>query len=105
VQGMLIGSVRAQVGMTKKAMYEELMGAMSDIMKVLKARAEGKDPFPDSKKDAAGKGEKKEKVKRAPRAPSAYNNYMKGVQDMVKAKVRESAAPRASAHQLPRRHV
>jgi hypothetical protein len=79
--------------MTKKAMYDELMGAMSDIMKVLKARAEGKDPFPESKKDAVGKGEKKEKVKRAPRAPSAYNNYMKGVQDMVKAKVRDPVRP------------
>lgn len=86
--------------MTKKAMYDELMGAMSDIMKVLKARAEGKEPFPESKKDAAVKGEKKEKVKRAPRAPSAYNNYMKGVQDMVKAKVREPAAPRTTARPL-----
>lgn len=69
--------------MTKAAMYEELMGAMGDIMYVLKLRSEGKDPFPQGKD---GKVVKKE---RKPRAPSAYNIYMKSVQDMVKAKVRD----------------
>ena len=53
--------------MTKAAMYEELMGAMGDIMYVLKLRSEGKDPFPQGKD---GKVVKKE---RKPRAPSAYN--------------------------------
>jgi hypothetical protein len=49
---------------------------------VLSARAEGRSPFPSGSAAAEGK---KEKPKRP---PTAYNTYIKTVQEQVKAQVR-----------------
>ena len=53
-------------------------------MQVLEARAQGRSPF----RRNAGAAGKKDKGKRPPRAPTAYNNYIKQVQEQVKGQVR-----------------
>lgn len=79
----------------KKQLYNGLIAAVSafatslsmpdsaelirDVNKVLSARAEGRSPFPSGSAAAEGK---KEKPKRP---PTAYNTYIKTVQEQVKA--------------------
>mmetsp|Transcript_49642 Transcript_49642/g.94864 ORF Transcript_49642/g.94864 Transcript_49642/m.94864 type:complete len:184 (-) Transcript_49642:491-1042(-) len=70
---------------SKNEMYDELVTCLEDFVKVIKMRKDGKIPFPEPEPSADEDGKKKkEKKNRPPRAPSAYNIFMKSVQDKVK---------------------
>jgi len=73
------------VFMTKDMMYDELSLILGDFAKVIAARKAGQDPFPDVEEAGTDGKKKKDKKNRPPRAPSAYNIFMKSVQDQVKA--------------------
>lgn len=80
--------VAAEPLVTKETMYDDLTTLFGDFIKVIAMRKAGQDPFPavevPVEGDAAAK-KKKDKKNRPPRAPSAYNIFMKSVQDQVKS--------------------